>query len=115
MPEVERKPEKFLAFVTGSQAYGIPHEDSDVDLVVFVSKHDACILMNILAPEYVDKYGGGTSFPLRFGCLNLLVCVDEESYRVWKEGTKILKAKKPVSREEAKKVFASLRKKLVRL
>lgn len=76
------------AFLTGSVVYGIPSEKSDIDLVVLTDEHTK----NVLACD---------GFPIRFGCLNLILLTDEEQWAIWKKGTEDLEKIKPVSRETA--------------
>ncbi len=47
---------------------------------------------------------------VRFGKLNLIVCRDKETFDTWKEGTVVLKKRRPVLRADAMKFFANLRK-----
>lgn len=98
------------AFITGSYTYGTPNEKSDIDLVVFCSVDDQDILGEVAE---IGKLGySGPSF--MFGQLNLIVCTDQDLYNIWETGTRILKRKKdksgkPISREEACKLFDALR------
>src|ERR1700731_342638 len=86
------------SFVTGSHAYGIPNEDSDVDLVVLVTEKDmerlmaSCPDLSDVDKEYMS---GAYTQSLRFGKLNLLVCTDERAFDVWRRGTRLLKKQKP--------------------
>lgn len=99
------------AFVTGSHAYGTPHEESDIDLVVLVSEADLNRLMIVgTQDETVREYRKKTwGTPLRFGGLNLLCCTTEAQYRTWRKGTAMLKQRKPVTREQAVTQFDLLR------
>lgn len=102
-----------MPFVTGSHAYGLPEGDSDIDLVVLVTKRDFLRLLEQadprkeVDPEY-EKFG---SVSLRFGKLNIICCYDEKMYRVWRKGTQLLKKQAPVSRAFACKFFDKLRAK----
>jgi len=60
------------SFITGSHAYGIPAEDSDVDLVVLLSPEDKQLLR--------DVNGDG---PVRFGNLNLILCDRQDQFDCW--------------------------------
>jgi hypothetical protein len=100
------------AFVTGSHAYGRPTEDSDIDLVCIAS-YDAIDMLAKAAgkkpPSEMTSDAGGDSDSFVFGNLNLICCHNEKSFQVWKEGTETLKKIKPVTREQAKKLFDKLR------
>jgi len=45
------------AILTGSHAYGVPHEKSDIDLVVFMDPAQAAALATLLGVE-IDRDGG---------------------------------------------------------
>jgi hypothetical protein len=101
------------AFLTGSQAYGIPTEESDIDLVVEMDK-DELHALYALASRYgkqgskVLEYGNGQA-SLRFGNLNLIVCYNAgERAENWKKGTEALKQLAPVPRTLAVAVFEEL-------
>lgn len=87
------------AFLTGSQVYGTPTAQSDVDLAVRVSDSD-CELLATLA----DQEPGSGGMSIRFGNLNL-ICLGERSFEAWREATEELIARKPVTRDEAVKVI----------
>ena len=87
-------PSRFLAtnsFVTGSYAYGIPRSNSDIDLAVFIGKEDMKILMN----------QSGRCV------LNLITKDDPVEFRAWKKATAELRARRPVTRNEAIDVIIS--------
>lgn len=110
-----------LAFVTGSQIYGVPDGDSDIDLVIRTSeKHAKMLLMMSDFPE--DGNGGKDeegndqvsntvtgSLSLRFGDLNLIACYTDWSYNIWMQGTQQLWFQKPVTRNAAIEHFNMLR------
>lgn len=86
-------------FFTGSQAYGKPREDSDIDLVV------CCDDINVKRKLFELSEASGVIF----GKLNLIV-VSSAQYDSWHKATKeliALKAKrgKPIARGEAVKVM----------
>ncbi len=107
------------SFLTGSRAYGTPRLDSDIDLVVLVSKEDLDKLkerqffLTTEQKEAWDKFTkgyeslGGT--PLRFAMLNLICCTDEKSFAIWKKGTKMLVDTAPATRRQAIDLFQALR------
>lgn len=83
-------------FLTGSHAYGIPHADSDIDMVVWA---EDTVLRELLV---------GAGFPVRFGKLNIILCDNEADWIIWKTGTEALKKIAPVDRDEAVAFFQSL-------
>lgn len=83
------------AFLTGSQVYGTPTPESDVDLCVQMSWAD----MNALT-RFADSISGSLPDAQKFGKLNLLI-LEDWKFRAWKRGTEDLVARKPVTREEA--------------
>jgi len=68
------------AFLTGSYVYGRPKAKSDIDLVVFADEHT-----NSLLQKFSD-----TERTIRFGKLNIILCVDENEYNAWKITTERL-------------------------
>jgi predicted nucleotidyltransferase len=117
------------SFVTGSMAYGTPHENSDFDLVILVSFEDMIRLRNFQYssmtefkenPDLFEVVNDGqdnydmskcTTACLRFGKLNLIALTEERDFLIWKEGTEELIARKPVTREEAVTHLSSKRRK----
>lgn len=81
------------AFITGSRVYGIPREDSDIDLVVLVDEttRDNLRLLR-------DNHD---AFKVTFGRLNLVLVTTTKEFEAWKQGTEELKALSPVTREFA--------------
>jgi hypothetical protein len=99
------------AFLTGSYAYGTPHEDSDIDLVVLISQDDLNRLASFDLDSYYSRYGKTPdSHYGRFGNLNLLCVTTELEYNIWLDGTKELVAKRPVTRDEAVETFQRLQR-----
>lgn len=99
-----------MAFITGSRAYGTPKEDSDVDLVIFVSHADAQILRNNADTENYDYFGDNNNEcnSIRYGNLNIIITTSLEKYKAWQAGTTSLKAFSPVTREKAVQVLREL-------
>lgn len=97
------------AFVTGSHAYGAPHAESDVDLVVRATQATANkLLVSLFAADEGKDYGEG-SLCFRAGSLNVIVCLTDERFASWLEGTKALMSLgRPVSRDEAVDHFKGL-------
>jgi len=95
------------AFLTGSRVYGRPNgigseNPSDIDLVL-CAEPDAMLIVQ----QYADDSGSGNDEARRrggvsvhYGLLNLLF-VTEEDFPKWKQGTEELRARTPVTREEA--------------
>lgn len=106
-----------MAFITGSHAYGEPGPGSDIDLVIRMSEVDYEKL-RVFADSSIyedEAYSKNTqSRCLRFGRINMLVCLTQEAYDIWLKGTQQLKAKStkaglPIPRRVACEVFAKLR------
>ena len=105
------------SFVTGSFAYGKPGPKSDVDLVVLVSTKDIEHLQ-LMADEggfNNTGYNPEDARCFRFGKLNLLCCVNEKHFELWRKGTielkrKVKRAGYPISREDAITFLKKLRK-----
>lgn len=91
--------------VTGSHAYGTPHADSDVDLVIFVGPDGDIpglnLVLNAADNDVASDYDGSAGFPLTFGKLNLILCTKFEQYDCWAKGTADLIRRRPVTRDEA--------------
>ena len=83
------------SFLTGSQVYGFPTPESDIDLVVYVSGKDAKFLFSQKEPGK----------PLMFGDLNLVVLTCEQDWINWRTATDECTRKKPITRDEAIKIF----------
>jgi hypothetical protein len=73
-------------FCTGSQVYGTPTVESDLDLVVVVSPEDFTLLAQFDPGGPALVYGGAVS---------------EAQAPAWAEATAELAAQKPVTREQA--------------
>jgi hypothetical protein len=119
---------RLLSFVTGSRKYGTPRPDSDVDMIVFVSKADLEILAALADPELPEDRSAPVYFkennprafragdydpmsqPLRFGRLNLICVTDPAQYDAWRAGTERLSREQPVTREAAVALLSKLRK-----
>lgn len=102
------------AFITGSFAYGLPHEESDIDLVVEVGNATIALLDAICKDAETDvelrvRYNTTDGMAIyRFGRLNLIACTSHEVYLAWRHGTNHLKEQKPVSREASVELFERL-------
>lgn len=86
------------SFITGSQVYGTPTSESDIDLAVLVTMEDGTKLWN---SELRDK----TSSSVRFGKLNLIIFHDPVQFYLWKRVTDNLISRKPVKRSDAVEAF----------
>jgi len=80
------------AFLTGSRVYGIPREDSDIDMVILVSENDSETLKNI---SDTGKY------PIQFASLNLILVKNQEEYNRWLLAMRRCLINKPVDRDTA--------------
>ncbi len=89
-----------VPFLTGSHAYGTPTPESDIDVACILSAEDFAFLR-----DKAEKADGSNGDSLMFGKLNLIVLNGEKQYAAWKAGTDELKARKPVTREEAIRVL----------
>ena len=111
------------ALLTGSRVYGTPHGKSDVDLVICCTEEEAEILVEFVAPTkyspeerdwgLIEKNAPScpeAAYSITVGNLNLIIETDPDQFAIWKEGTRRLKRKAPVTREEAVKLFRKLRK-----
>jgi len=89
------------AFLTGSQVYGSPRVDSDVDLAILVTEKEANIL----------RACADHAWPCRYGNLNLIIFISDdgsdgpERFIAWKKGTNRLISEAPVSRAHAIEVL----------
>lgn len=95
------------AHLGGSRIYGTPRSDSDVDMCVLVTEEEARILGDN-ADEPNGLRPGWGSFPVRYGRLNIIVCTDPDVYARWLAGRDELRRSAPVTRDQAKAVFARL-------
>ncbi len=109
----------FRPFLTGSRCYGIPRDDSDIDLVVYLDEADLeemDTLENIVMDkdeELESMYGQAYTKSLRFGNLNLICCTDDKVFEAWRIITRELKQMTPVPREFAVKYMAKRREELL--
>lgn len=109
------------SFLTGSQVYGTPTDDSDTDLVILLT-HEDLRLLRLVAPDKNDNasgewYGseGDYSFVLRGKNnkkVNLICFTDENKFLAWKKGTMILKTIAPVGRDQAIEVLDRMEKEI---
>lgn len=96
-------------FVTGSQAYGVPREDSDIDLVVAVPDE----LRQYLASVCDNQSGRLGQRSMRFGRLNLLCATTPEQYEAWHAGTtELLSEEESADRDHAREVIGNWRQRL---
>lgn len=96
-----------LPFITGSQVYGKPTAESDIDLVIYCDNFETA---KILGLNYTEK---GVA-PIRYEHLNLIICDSLESYWAWKHGTDDLiahfrKTNEPIDKVRAKAHFDKIR------
>lgn len=90
------------AFITGSNAYGKPTAESDLDLVVLMTEHVRDKLLQYSDfPTSPDKI-------LRFGKLNIVGVTSELEAAVWLVATKELETVKQSGPTSTKKKAAAL-------
>ena len=85
------------AFLTGSHVYGLPHEASDVDLVI---PGDVDLATRILSLVSEANAGGSGPCCIQLGQLNLIILPPDVA-EAWKQATDELAIKRPVTRDEA--------------
>lgn len=86
------------AFLTGSRVYGRPRDDSDVDLVVLMTKDEMAALAR--HGSDIKDYGTG-SLSVRFGILNIVAVSSPAEYEAWRDSKNALLARRPVTRDDA--------------
>ena len=97
------------AFLTGSEVYGVPNSNSDVDLVIRVDEETAKKLRS-LSDTPIERNG---IVIVRFGKLNLILCETDDQLAVWRLGTTALVRKnEKTSSEDAHAFFKELRGKV---
>jgi predicted nucleotidyltransferase len=92
------------AFLTGSQVYGKPTDESDIDLVV---------LMDIDTQEQLLDLSGG-KFPIKFGKLNIIAASTDIQYLAWLEAKRQClvekkETRKPLDKERAVEIHTKVR------
>jgi len=86
------------AFLTGSHAYGTPHEQSDIDLVILCDEETRLKLRSL-----ANRHNG----QIRFGGLQVLAFSNEAVFSAWKTINDQLITRKPVERDDAVQCFKS--------
>lgn len=86
------------AVLTGSQVYGVPNSESDIDVVIEVAGE---VYGDLL--QYSDH-----PRLLRYGKLNLILTWSREGRRLWAKGTQLLLSEAPVTRDRAVAMFNEL-------
>jgi hypothetical protein len=104
--------------LTGSRVYGTPREDSDIDLVLYGSQEDLCLLTGesdhrFQNPNVQHADGTYAGRSLRFGNLNVIYLddysgVNADLFSAWEAGTAFLEKIKPVTKEMACLVFETM-------
>lgn len=90
------------AFITGSNAYGKPTAESDLDLVVLMTERVRDKLL-----EFSD-YPKGPNPIIRFGKLNIIGVTSELEAAVWLVSTKELETIKESGQTSTRKEAAAL-------
>ena len=106
------------SFITGSQVYGKPNENSDVDLVVLINKEEVELLKKT-CDRYTEWYeregdcGRYTyilhSISIHFGKLNLICVFRESIYNIWLQATNSAASKRDITTEIMDSLLTSLR------
>lgn len=104
---MELIPPKNPAFLTGSRAYGKPTPESDIDIVILITKEALGKIFELGPVTTEDTHYGSaeTGVTLRYGNLNLIFVASQAQYNAWKQGTDELREVAPVSKDEAIKHF----------
>ena len=94
-----------LSIITGSQNYGQPTPESDVDLVIRCSETTKELLIEISDLK---------KMPIKFGKLNIICCTNDDEFALWVLGTRICSEKnleegRPIPKTEAKEILDDLR------
>lgn len=99
-----------FAFITGSHAYGEPHDKSDVDVVIPATLWLCRELVDKLdLDEQADYQNDVQQLKVLDDKLNLIF-VDQREWHAWWEGTQLLIAEKPATRARACEVIQGLLK-----
>ena len=88
-------------FITGSRAYGIPTEDSDIDLVLPPNT-------NTEFKKTLVGFSDDREIPVKYGRLNLILTNELKQWELWLQATNELIAMKPVTREFAVEYITKL-------
>jgi hypothetical protein len=82
------------SFITGSYAYGTPEFDSDLDVVIRMDNDvDGFFKLVEMGQCAETCYGGegvNGQVSLRFGKLNLIVCLNDTYFLAWKTATAMI-------------------------
>lgn len=105
------------SFITGSYAYGEPTDKSDIDIVLRIGNVNADLLRKLSDKKPEPKGRKIVSKgpdPIRFGKINLILCLDDEVFECWRKGTVELQERarvedRRIPRDEACEYFKSLR------
>lgn len=81
-------------FITGSRVYGIPTEESDIDLVLPPNG-------NSDFKKIMVGFSDDQNIPIKYGRLNLILTNELKQWELWLQATNELIAMKPVTREFA--------------
>jgi hypothetical protein len=102
-----------FALLTGSQVYGAPRPDSDVDLVVLADDETIRALIPHADGAKVTSETA-RSASLRFGKLNLVCVGSTELFEKWRAATAVCigrsddRGNQPITRAEAMEIFKAL-------
>ena len=99
------------SILTGSHVYGLPRQDSDLDMVVLIEKNEDYFLLSRIAdnPLHNQTPSAYNGVSLRYGKLNIIaVLKDRKVFEAWKRGTEFLKSIRPVTKEQACLIFETM-------
>ena len=104
-------------FITGTQAYGVTTEDSDIDVVMYTVEMQ--LLKEVLHRADINTYKSpiqiaqgypGFYFDLMGGTINIIVVDDEKTYNQWQYATERMQGMTPIAdREERIRIFKMFR------
>lgn len=80
------------AFLTGSQIYGIPKPESDIDLVILTTKE---------VKKELIKQSDNKALPCQFGKLNIIITTNIIQYILWYLSKLRCMQDKPITRDKA--------------
>lgn len=99
-----------MAFLTGSYAYGTPHNLSDYDIVIPNDDENLLRAFSEMLPSTDTGSGDDNDLSLIFcnfeGTITInLIVLPRPKYEAWKEATEYLVKQKPVTKEFAIQVI----------
>jgi len=93
------------SYFTGSQVYGTPRPDSDIDLVIRMSSEELAKIVHAQVADTVVWFENSPTASLKFGKLNVIACITDDAFEKWAVSTVQLELRAPVTREEAIRTY----------